>query len=76
MSQEDTCLLSWWCPAFRWREPGPGFGTEQENSSLRKCCPGCAGDERESLSGEEPSRVEYRSRSRRADRLVVAVKPL
>jgi hypothetical protein len=77
ISQRDTCLLLWRCPAYRWREPGPGFSTEEENPS-----PGNrrllveVGGERENPSGEEPSRVEYRLPGRGADRLVVALKVL
>jgi hypothetical protein len=31
LSQETACVLSWWCPVWRWRELGVGAGVEQEN---------------------------------------------
>ncbi len=30
-----ACLLARWCPAWRWRELGPGFGVERGNLSSR-----------------------------------------
>ncbi len=31
MSLVDTCLLTRWCPAWRWRELGSGSGAERGN---------------------------------------------
>jgi len=31
MSLEVTCLLTRWCPAWRWRELGAGSGMERGN---------------------------------------------
>jgi hypothetical protein len=35
MSLAGACLLARWCPAWRWRELGPGFGVERGNLSFR-----------------------------------------
>jgi len=35
LSQAASCVLAWWCPVYRWREPVAGAGMEQENLSPR-----------------------------------------
>src|SRR4051812_50168344 len=35
LGQEATCVLSWRCPVYRWREFVVGAGMEQENLSSR-----------------------------------------
>jgi hypothetical protein len=35
MSLAGACLLARWCPAWRWRELGPGSGVERGNLSSR-----------------------------------------
>src|SRR6266498_3201341 len=35
MNLAGACLLARWCPAWRWRELGPGSGAERVNLSSR-----------------------------------------
>jgi len=77
ISQEATCMWSWRCPAYRRRELGLGFDTEQKNPS--------PGNRRRRLNaalrGSAPSReerqgVEYQWPGRGTDWPVVAMKGL
>jgi len=55
-SQGAACMLPWWCPVLRWREPVAGAGMEQENLSPRNRRPGRAGVARSlAARGRTPS---------------------
>jgi hypothetical protein len=81
LSQEATCVLSWWCPVYRWRELVVGAGMEQENLSFRYRWPvemGVVGPlvtrGRTRSGGSTKGRVPKRSTG--ADRPVVVMKAL
>jgi len=76
-----TCLLTRWCPALRWREPGSGSGMERGNLApdtgpavqMGEKPPGQA--ERDlQVAGTTRGRVAMRGTG--ADRLVLVVKAL
>lgn len=82
LSQEAACVLSWWCPVYRWRELVAGAGMEQENLSSR-CCFGHAvglvvpaGRRKGGLQAAETARGRVPMRGTGAGRLVVAMKAL
>jgi hypothetical protein len=58
MSLAGACLLATWCPAWRWRELGPGSGAERVNLSSRA---------RGRLVAQVVARSCVGSQSRRAD---------
>lgn len=58
-------LLARWCPAWRRREPDPGFCMERENvSSRHSCFRESAGGERKSSKQQKLRGVEYRCGAR------------
>ena len=67
INPEDTCLLTGWRPAYRWRELGPGFYVERGNLSPR-----CKGRN----SSGSPTRARVPMRGIGAEQLVVAMKSL
>src|SRR5216110_2911922 len=75
MSQGDTCLLPWWCPAQRWRELGSGSSVELGNASPRYGRPRVSGRREGEPQTAETVRGRVPMRGRRADRPVVATKP-
>jgi hypothetical protein len=80
MSSGGACLLPERCPAWRWRELGPGSGGERGNLSSRHCCgrslglwpPGRREGEPQAA---ETARGRVPMRGTGTDRLVVAVMP-
>src|SRR5512132_1718574 len=81
MSLAGACLLARRCPAWRWRELGPGSGVERVNLSSRwgggqwrKVWPAAGRLEREPQVAET-ARGRVVTRGTGADSLVVAGKP-
>jgi retron-type reverse transcriptase len=81
MSLVDTCLLTRWCPASRWRELGSGSGTERGNllsdtGPAVQLGEGPPGWRERDLQVAETTRSRVAMRKAGADRLVLAMKVL
>src|SRR5437016_13329585 len=80
MSLAGACLLARRCPAWRWRELGPGSDAERVNLSSRARTRPVAQNWPAAVRGSENPKRQIREgrvavRGTGADRLVVAMKP-
>ena len=80
MSLVDTCLLTRWCPALRWRELGSGSGRERGNLALDTVLAGVNGRWPPGRRERDPQVAEtirgrVAMRGTGADRPVLAVRP-